>query len=56
MAQAFRSSDREDRDGKTFFLLQEQWRGYKNTDGNTKKPKTRAASVLRKMNELSTTP
>ena len=56
MAQAFRSSDREDRDGKTCFLLQEQWRGYKNTDGNTKKQKPRAASALRKMNELFTTP
>ena len=60
VAQAFRSSDREDprldRDGKTCFLLQEQWRGYKNTDGNTKKQKALPASVLRKMNELSTTP
>lgn len=60
MAQAFRSRYRKeprlDRDGKTCFLLQEQWRGYKNTDGNTKKQKAIPASVLRKMHQLASTP
>ena len=59
VAQAFRASDRPDPrldlDGKTCFLLQEQWRGYKNTDKNRKKQKALPASVLRKMYEFSST-
>ena len=59
MAQAFRASNRLDPrldlDGKTCFLLQEQWRGYKNIDRNRKKQKALPASVLRKMFEVSTT-
>ena len=59
VAQAFRASNRPDPrldlDGKTCFLLQEQWRGYKNTDKNRKKQKALPASVLRKMYEFSST-
>ena len=59
VAQTFRAGDRPDPrldlDGKTCFLLQEQWRGYKNTDKYRKKQKALPASVLRKMYKLSTT-
>jgi hypothetical protein len=42
-----------DGDGKTCFLLQEQLRGYKNQDGETKKQKALPMIVLRKMWELA---
>ena len=60
VSQAFRSNSRSDprldEDGKTCFLLQEQFRGYKNQDGNKKKQKAIPASVLRVMHENSFTP
>ena len=57
VAQAFRSNNREDprldSDGKTCFLLQEQFRGYKNKDGATKKRKALPLVVLQKLEDLS---
>ena len=57
MAQAFRSNNRPDprldNDGKTCFILQEQFRGYKNTDGAVKKQRALPLSVLRKMMKLA---
>ena len=45
-----------DADGKTCFLLQEQYRGYKNEDKTKNKQKALPASVLRKMHDVSLTP
>jgi len=60
VSQAFRSNAREDprldADGKTCFLLQERFRGYKNADKARQKQKSLPASVLRKMHEVSITP
>jgi hypothetical protein len=57
MAQAFRSNNRPDprldNDGKTCFILQEQFRGYKNTDGAVKKQRALPLLVLRKMMKLA---
>ena len=58
VAQAFRASNRQDPrldlDGKTCFLIQEQWRGYKNKDKNRKKQKALPDSVFQKMHALAT--
>jgi hypothetical protein len=60
VAQAFRSNNRRDprldKDGKTCFLLQEQFRGYKNQDGSAKKQKALPMMVLRKMLDLAQSP
>ena len=57
VSQAFRANARNDPrldiDGKTCFLLSEQYRGYKNLDKNRKKQKAIPLSVLRKMFEVS---
>ena len=57
VAQAFRSNNRPDArlyaDGKTCFILQEQFRGYRNQDGTKLKQKALPMMVLRKMLELS---
>lgn len=42
-----------DINGKTCFLLSEQYKFYKNLDGNGKKQKALPLSVLRKMYEVS---
>ena len=59
VAQAFRADNRPDPrldiDGKLCFLLQEQFRGYRNQDGTKNKQKALPMKVLRKMHELSTT-
>ena len=59
VAQTFRSNDRKDprldKDGKTCYYLQEQFRGYKNQDEGVKKQKALPLAVLRKMMELSST-
>ena len=60
VSQAFwanaRNDPRLDADGKPCFLLQEQWRGYKNKDKDRKKQKALPASVLRKMHQVASTP
>ena len=60
VAQAFRSNDRPDPrldiDGKICFMLQEQFRGYRNQDGSRNKQKALPMSVLRKMMELADSP
>ena len=57
VSQAFRANARTDPrldiDGKICFLLSEQYKGYKNLDGNKKKQKALPLSVLRKMHEVS---
>ena len=53
VTQAFRSNNREDprldNDGKTCFILQEQYRGYSNQDKAIKKQKALPIMVLRKI-------
>ena len=60
VAYTFRSNNKSDprldADGKTCFLLHEQWRAYKNQDGSRKKQKALPMMVLRKMLELATSP
>ena len=60
VAQAFRSNNRHDprldADGKTCHILQEQYRGYKNTDKGRKKQKAIPASVLRYMYTVALSP
>ena len=57
VAQAFRSNNqadpRLDVDGKTCFMLQEQYRGYRNSDGSRDKQKALPMLVLRKMLDLA---
>ena len=59
VAQAFRANDRNDprldHDGKTCFILQEQYRGYSNQDKGQKKQKALPVSVLRKMMDIALT-
>lgn len=59
VAQDFRSYDmsdpRLDRDGKIYFIFQDQFRGYRNQDGSRKKQKANPMSVLRKLLEISVT-
>ena len=59
MAQAFRSNNRPDPrldvDGKMCFILQEQYRGYRNQDGSRRKQKALPMSVLRKLLDISFT-
>jgi hypothetical protein len=58
VAQTFRANNRADprldHDGKSCFLLNEQWRAYKNMDSSRKKQKALPMMVLRKMYELAT--
>ena len=58
VAQAFRSNNRPDPrldvDGKLCFILQEQFRAYRNQDGSRRKQKALPMMVLRKMMDLST--
>ena len=60
VAQAFRSNNRPDPrldvDGKMCFILQEQYRGYCNQDGNRRKQKALPMAVLRKLLDISITP
>ena len=60
VAQIFRSNNRKDPrldiDGKTSFILQEQYRGYSNLDGAQKKQKALPVMVLRKMLDMVMTP
>ena len=60
VAQAFRSNNRPDPrldvDGKIYFMLQEQFRGYRNQDGSRRKQKALPMSVLRKMHEIADSP
>ena len=57
VAQAFWSNNRKDprldEDGKVCFLLQEQFRGYRNQDGKKQKQKALPLSVLRKLHDLA---
>ena len=57
VAHAFRSNNwpdpRLDRDGKTCFLLQKEFRGYKNTNAKVKKQKALPLSVWRKLHNLA---
>ena len=57
VAQEFMSNNRPDprldADGKTCFILQEQFRGYRNQDGTKLKQKALPMTVLRKMLELA---
>ena len=57
VAQAFRADNRPDPrldvDGKMCFILQEQFRGYRNRDGSRRKQKALPMMVLRKMMELA---
>ena len=59
VAQAFRSNNRNDprldRDGKTCFILQEQYRAYSNQDRAKQKQKALPIRVLKKMHQLSQT-
>ena len=57
VAQAFRSNNRPDPrldvDNKICFILQEQFRAYRNEDGSRRKQKALPMMVLRKMTDLS---
>ena len=57
VAQAFRSNKRLeprlDTDGKTFFILQEHFKRYRNKDGNKLKQKDLHMTVMRRMLELA---
>ena len=57
VAQAFGANNRPDprldSDGKTCFLLNEQFRAYRNQDGSKKKQKALPMAVLRKVLQLS---
>ena len=59
MAQTFRANNRHDprldNDGKTSYILQEQFRGYSNQDQAKQKQKALPIAVLRKMMELAFT-
>ena len=59
VAQAFRANNRKDPrldfDGKTCFMLQEQYRGYRNTDGSKKKQKALPLSAIRKIMDTAVT-
>ena len=59
VAQTFRANNRPDpqldSNGKTCFLLTEQWRAYRNMDGSRQKQKALPMKVLRKMHELAIT-
>ncbi len=59
VAQAFRSNNRNDqrlnRDGKTCFILQEEYRAYSNQDRAKQKQKASPIRVLGKMHQLSQT-
>jgi hypothetical protein len=57
VAQTFRANDRPDprldQDGRTCFLLTEQFRGYRNQDGSKKKQKALPMFILKKMHDLA---
>jgi len=59
VAQAFRANNRNDprldMDGKTSFILQEQYRGYSNQDNAKQKQKALPIMALRKMYDIANT-
>ncbi len=59
VAQTFRSNFRNDlrldKDDKTYIMLQEQYRGYRNTDGSKKKQKALPLSAIRMIMETAVT-
>ena len=59
VSQTFRVNNRKDprldNDGKTYFMLQKQYRGYRNTDGAKKKQKALPLSAIRKIKDMAYT-
>ena len=59
VTQTFRANNRKDprldQDGKTSFMLQEQFKGYRNLDGAKQKQKALPMSVIRKKLEVAIT-
>ena len=51
----FRNDPRLDKDDKTYIMLQEQYRGYRNTDGSKKKQKALPLSAIRMIMETAVT-